>query len=116
MHGGGARLCCLLSALSCCRLKPNVYGGPNESNLKPTSDQVEVRLVLRAGRPALDPPVEELRLRHYRDQLGGFLGLPGKMKVRLCFCWGVVSRCVGEGGWAANFGELVGADKKGTRS
>jgi len=39
--------------------------------------------VLRGGRPCLEPPLEELRLRHYRDQLGAFLGLPGKMKVRV---------------------------------
>jgi hypothetical protein len=43
--------------------------------------QVEVRVVLRGGRPCLDPPVEELRLRHYSEHLGSFLGLPAKMKV-----------------------------------
>jgi dynein heavy chain 2 len=36
--------------------------------------------VLRAGRPCLDPPPEELRLRHYRDHLVPFLGLPAKMR------------------------------------
>lgn len=38
-------------------------------------------MMLRGGRPCLDPPLEELRLRHYRDHLGAFLGLPAKMKV-----------------------------------
>lgn len=49
--------------------------------------QVEVRVVLRGGRPCLDPPVEELRLRHYREHLGAFLGLPAKMKVRGPACF-----------------------------
>lgn len=41
-----------------------------------------MRLLLRGGRPALDPPIEELRLAHYRGPLGAFLGLPAKMKAR----------------------------------
>jgi hypothetical protein len=41
---------------------------------------VEVRLVLRAGRPCLDPPAEELRASHHRAHAGAFLGLPARMK------------------------------------
>lgn len=38
--------------------------------------------MLRGGRPALEPPMEELRLRQYREHLGAYLALPAKMKVR----------------------------------
>lgn len=48
---------------------------------QPQHAQVEVRLLLRSGRAVLDPPLEELRLAHYRGALGAFLGLPAKMKV-----------------------------------
>jgi dynein heavy chain 2 len=42
--------------------------------------QIEVQMVFRQQRLQYDPPLEELRSRHYRDLLNAFLGLPLKMK------------------------------------
>ena len=39
-------------------------------------------MVFRQHRLQYDPPLEELRIRHYKDFLNTFLGLPLRMKVR----------------------------------
>ena len=41
---------------------------------------MEVSMVFRGAKLQYDPPLEELRLRHYRDYLNPFMGLPLKMK------------------------------------
>ena len=56
-----------------------------------------MRLLLRGGRPVFDPPLEELRLVHYGDTLGAFLGLPAKMKVGRKEC--LMSTCNHAPGW-----------------
>jgi hypothetical protein len=47
---------------------------------RPRPPQLEVSIVFRQQRLQYDPPLEELRARHYRDLLGGFLGLPQRMR------------------------------------
>ena len=42
--------------------------------------EVDARVVLRAGAPALEPPLEELRAALHRGGLAPFLALPAKMK------------------------------------
>jgi hypothetical protein len=46
----------------------------------PPAPQLEVSIVFRQQRLQYDPPLEELRARHYRELLGGFLGLPQRMR------------------------------------
>jgi hypothetical protein len=41
---------------------------------------VQVSIVFRQQRLQYNPPLEELRVRHYRELLGGFLGLPARMR------------------------------------
>ncbi len=47
-----------------------------------TLPEVEVKMVFRQHRLQYDPPLEELRIRHVKDLLNTFLGLPLRMKVR----------------------------------
>lgn len=42
--------------------------------------QVTIQLVYRQHRLQYDPPLEDLRMHHYKDFLNAFLGLPLKMK------------------------------------
>jgi dynein heavy chain 2, cytosolic len=37
---------------------------------------VEVKMVFRQHKLQYDPPLEELRIKHYKDALNTFLGLP----------------------------------------
>ncbi|KXZ45909.1 DHC7 protein [Gonium pectorale] len=45
-----------------------------------TLPEVEVKMVFRQHRLQYDPPLEELRIRHVKDLLNTFLGLPLRMK------------------------------------
>lgn len=47
-----------------------------------TVPQVEIKMVFRQHRLQYDPPLEELRIRHVKELLNTFLGLPLRMKVR----------------------------------
>ncbi|GLI62890.1 cytoplasmic dynein 1b heavy chain [Volvox africanus] len=46
-----------------------------------TLPEVEVKMVFRQHRLQYDPPLEELRIRHVKDLLNTFLGLPLRMKA-----------------------------------
>ncbi len=41
-----------------------------------TLPEIEVRMVFRQHKLQYDPPLEELRIKHYKDYLNTFLGLP----------------------------------------
>ncbi|KAJ9505745.1 hypothetical protein QJQ45_029246, partial [Haematococcus lacustris] len=45
-----------------------------------TLPEQEVRMVFRQHKLQYDPPLEELRTKHYKDNLNTFLGLPLRMK------------------------------------
>ncbi|KAG2486208.1 hypothetical protein HYH03_015170 [Edaphochlamys debaryana] len=45
-----------------------------------TLPEVEVKMVFRQHRLQYDPPLEEMRIRHVKDLLNTFLGLPLRMK------------------------------------
>jgi dynein heavy chain 2, cytosolic len=42
--------------------------------------QMEIKMVFKQHRLQYEPPLEELRIRHYKDCINTFLGLPLKMK------------------------------------
>nr|ADI46856.1 DHC1bf [Volvox carteri f. nagariensis] len=48
-----------------------------------TLPEVEVKMVFRQHRLQYDPPLEELRIRHVKDLLNTFLGLPLRMKASI---------------------------------
>lgn len=49
-------------------------------NINKTLPEVEIKLVFKQHRLQYEPALEDLRIRHYRDYLNSFLGLPLKMK------------------------------------
>lgn len=42
--------------------------------------QVDLAMVFKGGQLQYEPSLEDVRMRHYRDYLNPFLGLPLKMK------------------------------------
>jgi hypothetical protein len=54
---------------------------------------LQVRMVFRQHKLQYDPPLEELRIRHYKDNLNTFLGLPLRLVGNdaavscVCFCF-----------------------------
>jgi hypothetical protein len=64
--------------------------------------QVEIKMVFRQHKLQFEPPLEDVRMRHAKDFLNTFLGLPLRMKVcvRVCVCMSVrVCVCVGVCAW-----------------